>query len=52
MTPEKFKARLAKNPWFIWILIILGLNPWGMSVNAVDHSVTTLKSVASAVYYY
>jgi len=27
MTPEEVKVKLLKNPWFLWILVILGINP-------------------------
>lgn len=47
--PEDFQKRLLKNPWFLWILIILGVNPVFLVGPALKSGASHLDQVADEV---
>jgi len=46
-TPEDLQKRLLKNPWFLWVLIILGINPLQMVGPALSTGAMHLETLAS-----
>jgi len=46
MDPVDFQKRILKNPWFLWILVILGVNPLYLVGPALNSSAEHLKEVS------
>lgn len=45
MNPNDFQKRLLKNPWFLWILLILGVNPLYLVGPSLNLAATQLNEV-------
>jgi hypothetical protein len=50
MTPDQFKNKLFKNPWFLWLLNILGVNPLEMVTPEVQTSALHMNELAASVH--
>jgi len=44
--PTDFQAKILKSPWFLWILIILGINPIGLVDPALNLTSKHLSDLA------
>lgn len=45
-TPEELQKKLLKNPWFLWVLILLGVNPLYLVGPALSTTAKQLENVA------
>lgn len=50
MTPEEFRTKVLKNPWFLWVLIILGVNPLYFVKPAFEGGAQHLEEVANHAF--
>jgi len=46
-TPEDLQKKILKNPWFLWILVLLGVNPLYLAGPALSLTAKQLENVAN-----
>lgn len=48
-TPDELQKKILKSPWFLWILILLGVNPVEMVGPAIDASSSHLTDLSRSL---